>query len=480
MQSVKVNKVIVLSALLISSILGILFLSSCSDMFAWYMPDDSDIFLTIGKYWASGDCIPYIDLFDHKGPFIFLISAIGFLIGNGCKWGVMIIEICFLFVSEYFAYKILLFQYNEKSSIILSALIPVIFIYNFVPGNFTEEYMLPFMFISFYLYLKWMNSDKDYHNPYYALFYGVSFGFALMTRVTNSLSICIIVLLILIKLIINKQWKNILYNALCFLVGVLIMVVPFCVYFASKGALYDMWYATLFYNFDYTSNSGLTFEYTLKDFVLLIRMTFPGVLAVLVCLLNVIIRKNRVSLMWLVTAIPSTTFMFMLDRFANYSLILLPFLYISFLEIHDLFDNSRQRKLIIILIILLLTASSVVKVSKMYRLNNRNNKLEKEKYSTLLKEIPEDELNNHFVALDPFVDFYLEEDIKPCCKYFIFQNWQSSNSDKLANLEIEEFSNNNNIHYILVEGSGKLFSDILEEKYVLIDSVNNYNLYKRN
>lgn len=471
----KTEKIVIILILIASSIAGILLLSGCSSFFPWYMPDDKDIFLTIGKYWSSGETIPYVDLFDHKGPIIFLIDAIGYTIANGKMFGVAIVEIVFLFVSEYFAFKILKFKLSTKASLIISALMPLLFVYNFVPGNFTEEYMLPFLFVTFYLYLKWQESEEIEHNPKYAFIYGIAFGFSLMVRITNALSICLIVSVVLIKLIISKKWNNIIHNAISFIFGCLVMVLPFVIYFAKKNALYDMWYATLLYNFDYTANSGLTFELTIKDLLLLVRMTFAGVLCTVVCIYKYIRTKNNESLVWLIICLPSTMFMFMLNRYANYSLLLLPFLYISFV----LVDIKKFGKEIIILSIVLLIVSSLVKINKLNNNNMKSNKLIDREYKDLLKNIPSYELHNNFVAFDPSVDFYLYEEIKPCCKYFIFQSWQSSNSDKLKKMEIDEFSTNNNIHYVMTCSSAKMIEEVLSEKYVLIDTVSHYNLYKR-
>ena len=42
---------------------------------------DSAMFQTIGKYWAQGH-LPYVELFDHKGPIIFFINALGYALGG--------------------------------------------------------------------------------------------------------------------------------------------------------------------------------------------------------------------------------------------------------------------------------------------------------------------------------------------------------------------------------------------------------------
>lgn len=480
MKNRKVENLALIFLLLVSSILGITFLSGCSDSFLWYMPDDKDIFLTIGKYWATGESIPYIDLFDHKGPAIFLLNAIGFIIGNGKMYGVAILEIVFLFITELLMYKILRIKYDFKLSLILSILTPFIFLYNFVPGNFTEEYMLPFLLGTFYICLKIQYTKEKTIKPIYSIFIGISIGFALMTRVTNCLSICLIVLITFIKLVLEKKWKTLISNSLYCVIGFLIIVLPFCLYFASKNALYEMWYATLIYNFDYTSNSGLTFDFTIRDLILLIRMTFAGFLAICICTYKTIFTKNKISLFWLVVSIISTGFIFMLNRYANYSLLLFPFLAVFIVELKDVGILSESIKNILIsFAVLLFIMSSCVKINKLNSLNNKTNTLNREEYSSLINRIPKNELENHFVAFDPPVDFYLIENIKPSCKYFIFQTWQSSNSSNLRLLELSEFENNSDIHFILTCSSAEMIKDILNEKYALINSNSVYNLYER-
>ena len=46
---------------------------------------DQAMFMTIGKYWAKG-VLPYVGLWDSKGPIIFFINALGYLI-FGSKTG---------------------------------------------------------------------------------------------------------------------------------------------------------------------------------------------------------------------------------------------------------------------------------------------------------------------------------------------------------------------------------------------------------
>ena len=57
------------------------------------MPDQ-DFFQLVGKVWAEGG-VPYRDIWDQKGPFIFFVNMLGWkLTGNG--YGIVIIECVFL------------------------------------------------------------------------------------------------------------------------------------------------------------------------------------------------------------------------------------------------------------------------------------------------------------------------------------------------------------------------------------------------
>ena len=66
---------------LLSALAGVaLFTESTSPLFSGW-GYDSAMFQTMGKYWAEG-YLPYVDLYDHKGPMIFFLNALGYAL-NG-------------------------------------------------------------------------------------------------------------------------------------------------------------------------------------------------------------------------------------------------------------------------------------------------------------------------------------------------------------------------------------------------------------
>lgn len=53
---------------------------------------DSGVFLYIGQQILDGS-IPYRDIWDHKGPVIYYINAVGLFIGHGSLWGVWLVQL---------------------------------------------------------------------------------------------------------------------------------------------------------------------------------------------------------------------------------------------------------------------------------------------------------------------------------------------------------------------------------------------------
>lgn len=65
--------------------------------------------------------------------------------------------------------------------------------------------------LSFSLVLNWFDntySNTALHSPINALIYGITFGIALMTRLTNAFGLAIAILFITLYLLFKKEWKN--------------------------------------------------------------------------------------------------------------------------------------------------------------------------------------------------------------------------------------------------------------------------------
>ena len=60
---------------IVGCVFVLLFSYSTSPIYRDFYIEDSAIFLTFGKFWSQG-LVPYRDMFDHKGPIIYLVNML--------------------------------------------------------------------------------------------------------------------------------------------------------------------------------------------------------------------------------------------------------------------------------------------------------------------------------------------------------------------------------------------------------------------
>ncbi|MBQ9141682.1 MAG: glycosyltransferase family 39 protein, partial [Lachnospiraceae bacterium] len=210
---------------------------------------DSAIFMLIGKAMVNGKTV-YVDMFDHKGPILYFIEALGYYLGG--RTGIWILQCIFGLVTIFFTYATWKLIYNKQQGLRMNDWLVVlvsgysIFFYTFASGNLSEEYSLPFIAGCIYGFVKYViRIEKEIkHSWIYAVFYGASIAILVLIRMNNAVAVCAGVLVIAVYLIYKKEYKNLLYNILGGMLGCSLILVPVIIYFLSKNALDDMIYAT--------------------------------------------------------------------------------------------------------------------------------------------------------------------------------------------------------------------------------------------
>lgn len=225
--------------------------ANTSPLYPYYTNGDSAIFLLIGKGITEGK-VCYVDLFDHKGPVHFFLEALGWRIAG--RTGVWLLECLMTVLWVLLAQKIC--KKIKSKSLLPVIAAAFVYLHLFEHGNLTESYSMLPVFLCLYLSVQYYMSQMLNHPPVYAFIYGVCFGLLAFSRVNNALVICTLVLCIIIRLICEKQFCNLLSNLVSGLIGVAVVAVPVCMYFQAKGALYDMLYCTFLHNFFYAKASS--------------------------------------------------------------------------------------------------------------------------------------------------------------------------------------------------------------------------------
>lgn len=328
----------------------LLFSTSTSPLYGTEPLLDAGVFLTIGKYWALGD-LPYLALWDSKGPLIFFVNALGYLL-TGSRAGVFLVQLVFLCVAAYFGYRMLRETLSRGVSVLLSALMlfGMALIFNY--GNSVEEYALPFLFASFWLLVRWRGDAERgefTHKPAWAFVYGLCFGVCLMTRVVNAVGLCTGIAFICVRLMANQLWKNLLQNAGMFLLGAAAVVLPFCAYFAAHGALYEMWYGTVLYNFEYLGTVGGYTSVDSKPLYALCCMTAAA--PFLTGLWTVLLTRARwrTGLFWMLVSGMTCLWLCRSDYYLHYALIAAPYFCVAVCELVRVFRDTRGRRLVRVL-----------------------------------------------------------------------------------------------------------------------------------
>lgn len=233
--------------LFVFSIVFVFFNSKNSPLYLFNEWGDVNIYFSVGKGIANG-LIPYKDLFDHKGPFIFFIYSLAYLLSNTTFTGVYILECIALSINLFFAFKITKLYLNRNFSLIV-AFIYAVFLFNkSYYGGSAEEFISVFITISLYYFILFFKEENPSKRNRQIMIQGVVFTLTFLSK----LSICSfwipILTAIFIQLLIKKQYKLIITHILYFSIGAIITLLPFIIYFAYNNALQDAYWGYIQFN----------------------------------------------------------------------------------------------------------------------------------------------------------------------------------------------------------------------------------------
>lgn len=239
------------------SFLLLFFCSSFSPLYFFNIWPDVNVYYTIGKG-LFFDKVPYKDLFDHKGPIIFFIYAVGYIISPNSFLGMYIIESIFLFVSLSSIYFISKLFLNSLCSLCVTFIFPVMLFPYIGFGGSAEEFILPFLFISLYYVIYYFKSDTLKYNPKIMFLIGVLLAITFYIKLNIIVFWFFPLLAILIILIQNRLYKNLIINSLSLLFGFLLVTFCIVIYFYLNKALYDFVEAYFILNSKYSSLSSFS------------------------------------------------------------------------------------------------------------------------------------------------------------------------------------------------------------------------------
>lgn len=213
---------------------------------------DSGCFLYIGQNWLKG-MVPYRDMWDHKGPLLYLLNAIGILI-NGFK-GVLFLQILMTGAGLYFLFYTLQKFVNSVAALII-AFTGVFFLF-FIhqSGNQTEQWAIGFQGITLFLYLGGKKETTVDKKKWLCI--GIFMACSFLLR-PNQIALWMVIAVFEVYNLVRRQQNGALFirKFLLGLSGFLLPVTLFSLYFFSHNALDDMLDCLFRFNFIYTENAN--------------------------------------------------------------------------------------------------------------------------------------------------------------------------------------------------------------------------------
>ena len=243
--------------------------------------EDSSAFLYIGKRMLEGR-LPYRDIFDHKGPILYLIQVLGLSLTPGSHTGVWVLEVLNMLMTVWLLRKLagLTAEHDDSAYLAVLAAVGICGWKIWQGGNFTEEFALPWISLAAFVFFRFFGKNDIRQGQIILL--GISFAVVLMLRANMIACWAALMPIVLIMLLREKRYADIGKCTLLFLAGMLLILVPIVVWAASAGFLTEMWQDYVLFNFTYTGNAATM---AIPKHILMLRLAeviWPGLLAALI------------------------------------------------------------------------------------------------------------------------------------------------------------------------------------------------------
>lgn len=212
--------------------------------------DDSNSYFTMGKVMMNGGVI-YRDAFDQKGPLLYFIYGLGYLMSNTTFFGVFVLEIVALAVTLLAEYKLLRLYVSHTISMLMLPIgaMAITASKSFYWGGSAEEFCLPLLAWGLYYSVKYFKEVYPKQMSWkYVLLFGCLAGCIMLIKFTLLGLYFAWMAMIAVANLNSKNWKSSIRNCLVFLGGMALPVIPWLLYFGINHALDDWYHAYIYCN----------------------------------------------------------------------------------------------------------------------------------------------------------------------------------------------------------------------------------------
>ena len=212
------------------------------------LPDrDSGVFLYVGSVVLKGG-IPYKDVWDHKGPLIYLINALAAALSPRREVGIWALEAICISFAGYGAYRLVWRGIGKHPARLSVILLFGSLGYVLYPGNYTEEFALPLQVATLLQFCKSIERTADRRGWFVIGLLGGAVFLLRPNLVGLHLSI---VTFVLFSRFSSGEFRRAVAELSYLGIGFAAMIGPFLAYFVAHDALDEMLDSVIRFNFVY-------------------------------------------------------------------------------------------------------------------------------------------------------------------------------------------------------------------------------------
>jgi hypothetical protein len=247
---------------------AVVFSSSYNPLNFRIMYVDSSVYVTVARGIIRGQ-LPYLDLVDNKGPLLYFLSVPGLFLGGFT--GIWITELILIFVSVLFAYKTALF-FGDSYKAFIGTVFSFVALLSFLLVNAgTEEYSLPFLMISLYIFTKYFFQERKI-SFLELIILGTCFASAVLIKLNMFplwAGFCII---IFIESILKRRFIFLGKCIIGFCLGIMVIILPVFLYLKINGIM-DAFIEQVIFAGATRGFGGTSLKNLVKNFFMVLGLT---------------------------------------------------------------------------------------------------------------------------------------------------------------------------------------------------------------
>lgn len=218
---------------------------------------DNAIYMTMGTALANGYA-PYTEIFDHKGPLVFILQAIPQVLSGGYSTTalfaqqVVFLLACLLLLSRIAG--------ELHAPAVIVQLVYLALISSLTGGgNLTEEYSNVFTLLGLLVILRAFGGGLPGEPRGLfarACLLGAMAMLCFLTRANNALVLCAMTLALALCLLARRAYAQLARGAGGFVCGMALSALPVALWLLSEGALAESFYGAIVHNMMYAETQG--------------------------------------------------------------------------------------------------------------------------------------------------------------------------------------------------------------------------------